>query len=379
MRVSCAQAGVWGTDPVIGLAGDYATNPGLLVDTPHKADADGAILLDLPTAYHGDAFAFYVTPSFRLGDNRDYTSIASDYAHLTLKGEFDTERSVTTASAAATRDSSLNYDYLSNGTSGVRRDGLTGDVTWDRFLTERVDAALDLNSTRVRYGESVGESTLTDYKYTSISSTLSWNTSERNNSLDGTTESRNANLQAGFVRQWSEIWSLTATVGYSRALNRLNTVEEFLVFTPSGPAIEVVPVTEEFSQNGTVYSVVLTRKGTLLSVTAVASRQLVPSGFAYLSLQESAQLTATYTRSERWSFGADVRYLKAKDPQLQGGIVERIPKYIGVNANWRWTEHWTVTFGASHITELFAPPGNNVTSNEVMITLSRQFDHIKFQ
>jgi len=386
---SSPRAGVWGVDPVLGVVGDYATNPALL-DVPHTAETHGALLLDSPTTYNGDAFELFVMPSFRLSDSSGYSSLASDYEHLNLKGEFDTERSVLTAAAGAARDSSLYQDYLSDGATGVRRDTLTADLNWDRLLSERVDLDGDLSSIRVKYGQAIGIPTLTDYRYLSFSPTLSWNSSERNkltfaatlsryNSLDGTTESRSANLQAGFVRQLTEIWSLTATAGYSRALNRLDTDEEFFVLTPNGPAIEIFPVREESSQNGTVYSVNLSRKGTLLSINAIASRQLVPSGFAYLSRQESFEVTATYSLSERWTLTADAHYLKSQDPQLQGGIIERTPKFLSLNANWRWTEHWTATLSASRVTERFQPPDINLASNEVTIGLSRRFNHIDFK
>src|SRR5271163_818038 len=135
---SSPRAGVWGVDPVLGVVGDYATNPALL-DVPHTAETHGALLLDSPTTYNGDAFELFVMPSFRLSDSSGYSSLASDYEHLNLKGEFDTERSVLTAAAGAARDSSLYQDYLSDGATGVRRDTLTADLNWDRLLSERVD------------------------------------------------------------------------------------------------------------------------------------------------------------------------------------------------------------------------------------------------
>ena len=231
---SGVRAGVWGVDPVLGLAGDYATNAAL-IDIPHTAEANGALLLDAPAAYNGDALELFVIPSVRLSNSSGFSSVTSDYEHLNVKSEFDTERSVLTAAAGVARDSSLYQDYLSDGTTGVQRNTLMADLKWDRYLTERVDFSTDVNSSRVRYGQAEGVATLTDFKYTSISPTLSWDSSERNkltlaaivgryNSLDGTTTSRNANLQIGFVRQLSEIWSLTATGGYSRALNQLDKI-----------------------------------------------------------------------------------------------------------------------------------------------------------
>jgi hypothetical protein len=375
-------------DPVVGVIGDYSTNPALL-EQAHTAGANGAVLLDAPTTYNGNGFEFFVLPSFRLSNSEGYSSMASDYEHLNLKGEFDTELSTWTLAAGANRDSSLYADYLSNGSVGVRRDSLIADLNWDRHLTERLELDTDVSTIQVRFGQAANISNLTDYKDTSISPTLSWNSSERGkltmsasvsryNSLDGASESRSANLQVGFVRNLSEIWSLTASAGYSRALNRLSFNEEFLVETPEGPAIEIVPISEESAQNGTVYSVDLSRKGERLSFDAIASRTLTPTGYAFLSKQNLVQLAASYMYSDRWSFTAGAYYAQAQDPQPQGSIITQTPKNVSLSANWRWTEFWTVTLSAARIEDRFQPPGNSIGSSEVSIKISRQFNHMKF-
>jgi hypothetical protein len=397
---SSARAGVWGTDPVVGIVGDYATNPALL-EIPHTAEGNGALLLDAPTSYIGDGAGFYVIPDFRLSSSQGYASLASDYEHLTLKEELDTERSTLTATAGIYQDSSLYQDYLSNGSSylfngstGVKRDTLTADLNWDRNLTERLEFDTDVNSMQVKYGQAAaGVGTLTDYRDTNIAPTLSWVSSERNkwtlsasvgryNSFDEafeSSESRSANLQVGFVRNLNEIWSLTASGGYSRALNRQNFDEEFLVIGPEGqPEIAIVPIREESAQNGTVFFADLNRKGERLSFDITASRLLAPTGYAFLSEQNLFKAGATYTYSDRWSFSAGGYYQQAKNPQLQGGIITQTPKSINLSASWRWTEFWTVTFAASRVTELFQPPGLTVASTEVSIKISRQFNHIKF-
>ena len=384
-----AKAGVWGMDPTLGIVGDYASNPALLA-VSHTAETNGALLIDAPTTYNGDAFEFYVIPSFRLSDSHGYSSVASDYEHLNVKSEFDSERGMFTAAAGVARDSSLYQDYLTSGTTGVRRDTVTADLNWDRHLTERVDFDADASSQQVRYGPSVGAPTLVDFKYSSVSPTFTLNTSEqskltlaasvgRYQSLDGTTESRSANLQIGFVRQFSELWSLTATAGYSRSLNRLNTEQEEFVDTPNGLAIELVPVTAESSQNGTVYMANLTRQGSRWTLNASASRQLTPTGFAYLSLQELYEITATYSLTARWSLGPDARYVKSQNPPLPSAVANYSVQYLGLRSSWRWTEQLTLSLSASRVTEKIQSPNYNLSSKELTITLSRQFNHIKFR
>jgi hypothetical protein len=392
VRVSCAQAGVWGADPSIGIVGDYSTNAALVFDPPpHTTAAHGALLLDAPTLYNGDALTISIIPSFRLSDSTGYSSLASDYEHLSVKGELDSERNVFIATGTINQDSSLYQDYLTDGATGVKRDTLGGDLNWQRALTERLSFGTELNWTQTKFAQAVGVGTLTDFRDTTIAPTLTWYSSERNkltlsasvsryDSLQGSTESRSANLQAGFVRQLSEIWSLEGDLGYSRALNSIAFDEEVLVFTPAGPAIELIPIAEESSQNSTVYSAILSRKGVLLTFNLIASRQLVPSGFAYLSQQTSVELNATYTASERWSFGADARYLRAGDSQGRGAVtVVRTPISVAGSATYHLTEHWNASLRASRVMERYQPPGANVASNEVSITFSRRFDHIKFQ
>src|ERR1700692_3469327 len=74
-------AGVWVTDPVLGLVAEYSTNPGLLA-VDHTAETHGAVLLDAPTAYRANAFSLTLQPSFRVSDSSGYSSLASDYEHL---------------------------------------------------------------------------------------------------------------------------------------------------------------------------------------------------------------------------------------------------------------------------------------------------------
>src|SRR5580698_415401 len=394
---SRAQAGVWGMDPVIGVLGDYSTDPGLL----HQQDQEegsGAFQADLPTAYIDDAFKFTVEPAFRVGDSRGYSSVASDYEHLNIRSEYDTERSTFAATGGLARDSSLSYNYLADGSAGVRRDGANADLNWDLHLTERLEFDADANAQRVRYAEAVGVDTLTDYYYYSAVPTLSWNTSERNkltlsssvgrydslNSVDGhnlpvSSESRSANLQLGFVRQLSELWTLTVTAGYSRALDAINFNEYVccvLETTPQGLefVLEAIPVRSESEQNGTVYTANLTHQSERLRLTAVVSQQLAPTGYAFLSRQENYEVSAAYTLSERWSFSGDARLQRYQNPPAYGTPEVNVQYYI-LSANWAWTEHWVLSLSAVRVSNSntygAASVDYSVASNEVTLSVSR--------
>jgi hypothetical protein len=383
------KAGVWGTQPVLGVSGDYASNPALL-NLPNTAETHAALLLDAPTTYVGDAFKLWILPSFRLSDSQGYSSLDSDYEHLNVRGEFDTDLSVFTAAGGVARDSSLYHDYLLSGSTGVRRDTATADLNWDRQLTERLEVDNDLSSLRVRYNQATGATTLVDYKYTSFTPTLAWAQSERAkltvtanagryDSLNGQTESTSATLQLGSVEQLSEIWSLSAGAGYSRADNKLHTERESLEFTQNGPVIVLVPITIKSTQVGSVYLVNLTRQTQLLTLSGIASRQLTPTGFAFLSRQENFELKTTYNPTERWTFNADVHRVNYQQPQSTGAIVDIKVSYLQVSAAWQWTEHWTLALNATRVMERFGAPGIDVASSGISVEFSRQFNWKQIQ
>jgi hypothetical protein len=387
---SVGKAGVWGTQPVLGVSGDYSSNPALL-DLPDTAETHAALLLDAPTTYVDNAFKVSFLPSFRLSNSRGYSSLDSDYEHLNVRGEFDTDLSVFTATGGVARDSSLYHDYLLSGSTGVRRDTATADLNWDRQLTERLEVNTDLNSMRVRYAQAAGISTLIDYKYTSLTPTLAWAQTERlkftvsanggrYDSLNGQTESTSASLQLGFTKQLNEIWSLSASAGDSRANNDLHTDQEEIEFNPqSGLFFVLVPITVKSTQNGSVYSVNLSRQAQLLLLSAVASRQLTPTGFAFLSRQDNYELKATYNPSERWTLSGDAHRVKYQQPEYTGAIIDINVTYLQLSAAWQWTEHWTLTMNASRVMERFGAPDVGVASSGVSVEFSRQFNWKQFQ
>lgn len=385
---SVSKAGVWVTQPDLGVSGDYNSNP-VLLNVPDTAQTAAALLLDAPTTYSANDFKLSLIPSFRFGTTRGYDSIDSDFEHLTSKAELDSERNVFSASIGAARDSSLYHDYLSDGVTGVRRDTGTVDLNWDRLLTEHIDFNTDLTSQRVTYGAPVGGApTLTNYKYTSLSPTLAWDATERSkltasvsgglyNSLDGATESRSLNPQLGYIGKLNEIWSLSATAGYSRAIDQVSeTLTEYFL-TPTGVQSVLVPLNEKSSQDGSVFSFNLGRKGELLSMNFAASRQLVPSGFAYLTRQEIYEITASYQYTERWSLSGDLRLVQYQIPTLGQNASSDLSTYYGsVSAAWQWTEHLTLTMSIARAVEKFATPAISVDANSVSIQLVRKFNQM---
>jgi hypothetical protein len=373
---SGAKAGVWVTDPVLGLAADYSTNPGLRY-AAHTAETHGAVLIDTPTTYHADSVSLSVQPSVRISDSSGYSSVASDYAHLAVRGEIDSDRNSVAVTGQIARDSSLYYNYGLNGSAGVRRDTSMADVAWVRALTERLNFNVEVNSSRVLYGQSGTFTRLTDYRYTNAVPSLAWKTSERTTltlvggvglyqSADLRTKSVNSNLELGFTRQLTELWAISTNAGYSR---ETNTIEEYF-----GPFLLG---TFRATNTGTVFTANVTRQGPLLGVTAAASRSLVPSGFSFLSLQNSYQLSFHYPRTERWTFDGHVRWLKSQEPQVLGPTVDQSYLDLGLSAAWLFTEKWTLTLRASRVTAKYSPT-IDVGAGGLTIQLSRRFDPVKW-
>jgi hypothetical protein len=200
----------------------------------------------------------------------------------------------------------------------------------------------------------------------------------RYDSLDGKTESKSVNLQLGFTRQLTEIWSLTASGGYSRAQNRAEAEVCDPQLLPYGICYPI-PATINSNQNGTVFVVNLARQTSLWYLDASASRQLLPSGFAFLSRQDSYELKGSYTASPRWTISGDVHRLQYAQPVATGGTSVLKVTTESLAAAWLWSEHWTLTISVTHVAESYGVPRIEPTSSGATLTLSRQFDFKSFQ
>jgi hypothetical protein len=382
-----AGAGPWSIEPRLGVSAFYTSNP-LLHESNVQAEENVAALVDVPLRYDTDDVDFLLRPSGRLSNRQGYSSLASNYEHLDAAAQMTSELGSAALQAGVARDSSLYYlGALVNGI-GVPRDTATTSLDWTRFITERTQAQLDASWTRVRYVEPAGLNSLVDYRYLSAGPTLSATISERNTlkllgnyglyqSLNGLTESRSGNLQMAFVRQLSEIWTLSTSAGYSRSINSQKVYETFTFGT-------FYLGETKSNQNGAVYAATLARQGERLNLSIGASRALQPTGFAFLSRQDSVNFNSTYTRNERWDFTASAAWLRAINPQANAGTAvnstESTTRYLNtsVTANWHWTPQWTVSVSATRITQQYSPPPVSAGSTNFGISFVRQFLRAQF-
>ena len=117
-----------------------------------------AALLDLPVTYDADGFEFLLRPSGRLGNERGYYSLASNYAHLDSSLQYSTDLSTATLQGEVARDSSLFFGGGLDRGIGVRRDSEATSADWTRSITERSQIALDASWSKVRYDQSANSS-----------------------------------------------------------------------------------------------------------------------------------------------------------------------------------------------------------------------------
>ena len=371
VALTCTNARVfadsWSVQPLIGLAGVYASNPELQTGN-YTSETRAAVLVDLPASYDLDIWHFSLVPRARYSDESGYSSLASDYYHLDAAARMTTDIDSLSIDASFYRDSSLLFAGETVNGIGVRRDTSVGDANWQRTLSERSVFQVDLSTVRTLYDTNGIETGLLDYRYTSFSPTYIYALTERASlkllgsisryySLDGFTASDSRNLQVGLDHHLSELWLLSANAGYSKSTNEI----DLFGFTVKG------------DQNGAVYALNLTRKTEKLNLSVGVSRALAPTGFAFLSRQDKVTGQVNFVYTERWTLSADATWERLSEPVVGGGSSDR-RFYVGdLSAAWRWTENWTATMRLSKIGQQYTQPVVKTTSNGLFLEISRQF------
>lgn len=370
MSLLCANGKVfadpWSTQPLLGLASVYASNPEL-VPSEGRSETRAALLVDLPVFYDHDALSLAVLPSVRYSGTQSFSSVTSDYYHLDVNAQYSTDLSKLVVDGTFHRDSSLLFaGGLSDG-FGVRRDTTIIDANWTRNLTELVLFQIDGNTSRTLYSQSDIATSLVDNRYTSVSPSINYIASERDTlrvsgnaghyySLDGLSSSDSANAQLGFDHRLTESWTLTGSAGYSRSTNQYH--YPFATF--------------KSSENGTIYGLNATRQTEQLTLTAGVSRSLVPTGLAFLSRQDSVSFQANYVYSERWTFNAGVTWQNLEEPLITGGSLQRRFYDVDLSASWHWRAQWALTVHASRINQQYGQPSISVSSDGLSLEITRQ-------
>jgi len=379
--------GPWSLEPLLGVSAEYTTNP-LLLSAGSHAETRAAALIDVPLRYDSSEWEFLVRPNARITDKTGYSALGSDFEHLDGAASYHDELDSASLQTELARDSSLYYLGGLLNRVGVPRDTISASGDWTRSLNARAQLSLDGSWQRERYDQPENLDLLVNYRYVSAGPTFAYELSERDtikvlgnyglyDSLSGATKSTSESAQLGFVRFLSEMWKLSTSAGYSRSVNTEKTAIDFFGF--------IFPITERSTQAGTVYTASVTRQGERLTLSGSVSRALQPTGFAFLSRQDSYNLGATYVASERWDFAFGTSWIKAVSPQVSSGAAELSAedvnnRYLNVRlaATWHWTPQWSLAVTANQVSQQYSPPKVTAASTGINIDVVRRFLRSQF-
>lgn len=397
-RLLLIMTGVWAcgavrasslsTEPSIGVASEFSSNPYLLSAGGHDV-GDIALLASAPTHFDADADHFSLTPGIRYSSSGSYASLSSNYFHLDGNATLTRDLDTLTLTSSIGRDSSLYQSGLKSNGIGVRSDSSLASIDWQRTLSERMTLNMDVSWNRVLFSQAADLNGLVDYRYLSEGGTVKYSWSERTSflvsasagqysSLTDITSSKNYNLQIGATTLLTELWTLSAGAGYAKSENqqKLFYGPYFIGGVQYGP---YYLGTDSSTQKGPVLSVNLQRQGENFTVAATASRVYRPSGFEFLSRTDSADISGKYRRTERLDFGLSAEFQQVATPG-SNGAVDRVRYLKGVaSTDWRWTENWTVSLSATWVKVKYEIPPVNTDSTGASLKITRQFGRVDLQ
>jgi hypothetical protein len=361
--------------PWLAFSVGYFSNP-YLYSVGGSQVSDVALLVNLPLNYDVDAVHFAFTPAIRYTDSGTFAALDSNYVHLNSSLQESTDRGSVTVTGAFARDSSLYHDGVSLNGVGVRTDSSSLGLDWLRIISPRYQFEFGAGWTRTLFGSGAGTTNLVDYRYLSAAPSIAYSIDERDTgrftlsggryqALDGFTESRSYSAQLGLDRRLTEIWTLSAGLGYAVSKNRL---KEYV-----GP---IFLGNLDFQQKGPVYSLSLRRQGEKLSFVANGSRALTPYGVAYLSRQDASALAISYAFSERLSLTETTTFQISHDPVTQNEFLIRHNTTENLAVAWKWTSDWTVSLNASYVNQKYQVPAITSESTGVSLQVARQFRRI---
>jgi hypothetical protein len=377
-----AKADPLSIQPLLGISADYSSNPFLLPGRTRSAN-DEALLIDAPISYDDDAVHYGLDPSIRYGDRGSYSSLDSNYYHLTGTAAYSSELQSLTLTAGALRDSSLQQYVLASNGVGVRTDSLSAGLDWKLAVSERGAVVAGGSFSRALYNNEATATGLVNYRYLSEYFGPQYSLTERDTlqltgsagqyeSLDGITASHSVSAQLGLTRRLTEIWTASASVGYSQSDNSQSIyIGPFIIGGEVyGPFYEGLA---KFDQRGAVYGATLKRSGETVTLNFNASRAYTPTGFEYLSREDLAGLDLSQSLSERWSYAARLTYQNSSTPSLQG-LTSTSRYYSGrLSTNWNWTQQWMVTLAVTWVGTKYSPPSVSAESTSVALQFSWQF------
>jgi hypothetical protein len=369
----------------MGLSAGYQSNPLLLRDGQGTSETL-ALLLHLPVAYTGDRVSFSLEPRFRAGTTHGAVAPLSDYQYVDSNWNYRGALNELSASAAWHRDSTLYNPFEQSALSGstLHRQEETGTLNWRHKLSERSDVELVASADRVRYGATVA-TTLNSFNYNQGSAKYTHDLSERwqvmieagrtGFELRDQSYRTDANYaQVGLSRNLSERWSLLVSAGTSRLKSRATVERLFLEPDAQGVLHLVLRRVNFYSKASTGnYSLSVQRQFERWRLELSGSRALQPSGFGALATQDDVTVRATGNRTERLILTAAIHGSRLSDSSGRLSLGNRRYYDLSFNADWRWTERWTLQSQIALYLQRPSPTESTRSNTAVFLTLSRVF------
>jgi hypothetical protein len=374
----------------VGVSGEYASNPYLLRDHVQAAESI-AVIANVPATYTSDTQIINLIPRVRFAETHGPVALLSDYQYLDGDYLWTGERNTFNATAQLHHDSTLYNEFENAALNGasLRRLEDAATVSYRRELDERSSLQLNGSWDQVRYNKNFPASVI-DYSYLQGGLQYDRKLSEHwlwSNSLgyglyrlpDGAYTSEQRFAQSTFKGTLTERWSMTVGAGYSYLTNHTHGyIYEAVEIAPGFfVCCALVPVAESASHGAPNYALSFERRNARLVLDLTASRAVQPTGFGALLTQDDISLGASYPSTERLTVGATAHWSRLIDPLHQLDLSGRHYYQFVANANWQWTEHWTLQLQASYLQQYLSSQAPGTWGVIVYVNLLRQFGRVR--
>lgn len=373
----------------VGVSGEYNSNPYMLLHHVQAAESL-AVIANVPATYTSDTQTIDLIPRVRFAATHGPVALLSNYQYLDADWHWTGERNTFNATADLHHDSTLYNEFENAALNGqsLRRLETTATLSYQRALSERSDLQLNGSWDEVTYSKNFATG-LIDYSYLQGGLQYDRTLSERwqwSNSLgyglyrlpDGAYTSEQRFVQSTLKATLTERWSMTAEAGYSY----LTAHTHGYIYEPVeiAPGVllccELVPVAQTTSRGAPNYALTFERKNARLVLDLAASRTIEPTGFGALLTQDDINLGASYPTNERLTVGTTAHWSRLSDPLHQLDLSGRHYYSFVANANWQWTEHWTLQLQASYLQQYLTTQSPSTWGVTVYLNLLRQFGRV---
>jgi len=299
--------------------------------------------------------------------------------NYTLLGSYLTERTTYSLSASYSKAPARNSADIDTGNNTTNADRASWSVA--PVIAYRI-SAIDTLSIKGSYGETL------------------YSSDQFVSDIGGFSDNKNALLDLGWTRQWSERFSGGVSVTYyhyeseptllqlsnsivsdSYGINFSNSYllsEKWKIiinlgyrYTDTKNNVNIIDQSIDQTSHGFTTDSSLTYNGEVISASASISQSLVPSGQGQLNQQSGVNLTFGYKLTQRLSAGLQTSYLYSKPI---GGVREILGEErqnitVTPSINYQLAPDWTLSGSYRYRLQDNSQLGNVTDSNTIMLTL----------